>query len=497
MNIQQTALEDHQVQLNVEVENETFEGARRRAARAISKRVKVPGFRPGKAPFNVIEKQVGSAAIEEEAIDLLLEDVYPQVLEESGVQPWGPGSLEKVDEEKDKRLFQFRVPLSPEVKLGDYSALRVPFKTKEVTKKDVDGVLQNLREEHAVLEPVERPVEEGDMAYVLLSGERANPDKEGKTALIKENTYPVVVEKKDADTATEWPFPGFSQKLVGLKPEEEQEFTHTFAEDSEFEDLRGEAAVFKVKVSEIKDRILPELTDEFAKSLGEYEDLKALTAEVKESLKSNFEQQQSDEYENEIVGKIIDLSEINYPPQMLEHEIEHYIEDLGPQFAQQGLTLDTYLKSRNMELSDLQEEVQPTVIERVKKSLVLMEVSRAEEIEVTEEKIQELVTERVGRLQQLMGEDEAANALSGDALQGLVSRTMTEEVINRTLARLKSIAKGEADKADAKEEMEADEQVEAKAPPKQAKPSPKKKAPAKSPPKKKSKPQAKKDEGAK
>lgn len=491
MNIQQTALEDHQVQLNVEVENETFEGARRRAARAISKRVKVPGFRPGKAPFNVIEKQVGSAAIEEEAIDLLLEDVYPQVLEESGVQPWGPGSLEKVDEEKDKRLFQFRVPLSPEVKLGDYSQMRIPFKSKKVTKKDVEGVLKNLRDERAVLEPVERPVEEGDMAYVLLSGERTNPDKEGKTALIKENTYPVVVEGKDTDTTKEWPFPGFSQKLIGLKTDEEKEFSHTFAKDSEFEDLRGEKATFKVKVSEIKDRILPELTDDFAKSLGEYEDLKALNAEIKESLKSNFEQQQNDEYENEIVGKVIELSEIKYPPQMLEHELEHYIEDLGPQFAQQGLTLDTYLKSRNMELSDLQEEVRPTVVERVKKSLVLMEVSRNEEIEVSEEEIQELVAERVQRLQQLMGEDEAANALSGEALQGLVSRTMTEEVINRTLARLKSIAKGEASKTESEEEPGEGHKAEAKTPPKKAKASAKKTA------KEESKPQANKDEGAK
>jgi trigger factor len=488
LNIQQTLLDDHQVQLNVEVENDTFEGAKRRAARQIAKRVKVPGFRPGKAPFNVIEKQVGEAAVEEEAVDILLEEVYPQVLEESGINPWGPGNLEKIDDEKEMRLFQFRVPLSPEVILGDYSKIRIPFKEKKVSKKDIDGVINNLRDQQAVLEPVERPIEEGDMAYILLSGERDNPDKEGKTALVKENTYPVVVESKSVDPATEWPFPGFSQALLGLSAEDKKSISHTFGAESEFEDLRGEKATFQIEVKEIKDRILPELTDEFAKSLGEYDDLSALNAEVKDSLKTNFDQGQKDEFENKIVEKIIELSEIKYPPQMLTHEIEHYIEDLGPQLAQQGLNIDTYLKSRNMEMAELHEEVKPTVEERVKKSLVLMEVSRNEKIEVSEDEIQELVAERVKSLQELVGQEEAANALSGDSLQGLVSRTMTEEVISRTLSKLKSIATGE-------KQEEKPKAKKAKSPSK--KKSPAKSKASKKAPSKKSKAPSKKSKGEK
>lgn len=486
MKIEQKPLDDHQVQLTVEIENDTYEGARRKAARQIAKRVKVPGFRPGKAPFNVIEKQVGSGAIEEEAIDLILEDVYPKVLEESGVQPYGPGNLEKVDDDKENRIFKFRVPLSPEVKLGDYEKVRIPFKEKKVTKKDIEGVIDSLREQQAVLEPVERPVEEGDMAYVLLSGERKKADKDGETALIQERSYPVVVEKQDVDNKSEWPFPGFSRKLIGLKVGDEKEFSHTFDSESEFEDLRGEDASFKIKLEEIKDRILPEVTDEFAKSLGEYEDVKSLRDEIKGTLTQNFERQQNDEYETSIVEKIVEMSEIKYPPQMLDHELGHYIEDLSPQLAQQGLTIENYLTSRQMDMEALREEVKPTVEERMKKSLVINELSRQEKIEVTEEEIQELVTVRIKQLQGMMSQEDANKALSGDALQGLVSRTMTEEIITRTLARLRSIAMGEAEKAkqDEKKSEKAKEKDE------------KKKAP-KASAKKKSAPKVKKDEGEK
>lgn len=452
MKIDQQALDDHQVRLTVEVESETLQVARRKAARKIAGRIKVAGFRPGKAPYSVIEKQVGSEAIQEEAIDIVLEDVYPQVLEESGVKPYGPGTLEKVDEDKEPHVFEFRVPLSPEVVLGDYKSIRIPLKKKKVSKKDIQGVIDNLREQQAVLQPVERAVEDGDMVYILMSAERLKADEDGNMELLKERRYPVVIEKEDVNSDNEWPFPGFSRSLIGLSANEEKEIKHTFTEDSEFEELRGEEALFKIKIDEIKDRILPELDDDFAKSVGDYEGVSKLRAEVERSLTENFERQQQEEHENSIVEKILKEAEIKFPPQMMDHEIQHYIEDLEPQLASQGLTMVTYLKSRQMELEDLLAEVRPNVEERLKKSLVLMEVSRQEKIEVSETEIQELVQEKITRLQELLSEDKARKTLTGDALQGLVSRTMTEEIISRTLAKLSSIALSEA----SKEETEAD-----------------------------------------
>lgn len=456
MKISQKPLDDHQIQFSVEVEAQTLESARQKAARKIAQRVKIPGFRPGKAPFNVIEKQVGAQAIKDEALDIVLDDMYPRVIEETGIKPYGPGTLEKVHEDKDPQVFEFRVPLSPEVKLGDYKGIRLPFKDKSVTEKDIQNVLDNLREQNAVLQPVQRAAQEGDIAYILLSAERQAP-KDSKSALLTERRYPVVIEKADVDTKNEWPFPGFSRLLIDLKVGDEKTFPHTFAKDSEYEELRGEAATFKLKMEEIKDRQLPELNDELAQSLGNYKTVADLRSEVEKQLTDNYKQQSADEYENQIVEKIIEGSEIKYPPQMLHHEIHHYIEDMGPDLAARGLDLDTYLKSRQITHDQLEEEVSPRVEERLKKSLVIMEVSKQEKVEVPESEVQGLVEEKIKRLQQVLSAEDVRKLLAKDNLQGLVSRTLTEEVIRRTLERLRAFAQG---KEPEKEEVETEKKEE-------------------------------------
>ncbi|MCL5428441.1 MAG: trigger factor [Chloroflexi bacterium] len=456
MKISQKALDDHQIQFSVEVEAQTLESGLGISNRKIAQRVKIPGFRPGKAPYNVIEKQVGAQAIKDEALDIVLDDMYPRVIEEAGIKPYGPGTLEKVHEDKEPQVFEFRVPLSPEVKLGDYKVIRLPFEDKPLSAKDIENVLNNLREQNAVLQPVQRAAQEGDIAYILLSAERQTP-KDGKTALLPERRYPVVIEKEDVDTKNEWPFPGFSRLLIGLKIGEEKTFPHTFSQDSEYEDLRGEASTFKLKVEEIKDRQLPDLDDSFAQSLGNYKNVSELRADIEKQLTENYKGQAEDEYENRIVEKIIADSEIKYPPQMLHHEIHHYIEDMGPDLAARGLDLETYLKSRQITHDQLEEEVSPRVEERLKKSLVIMEVSRQEKIEVPESEVQGLVEEKVKRLQQVLSAEDMRKLLAKDNLQGLVSRTLTEEVIRRTLARLRSIAQGQVT-AEAKEINEIKEE---------------------------------------
>ena len=465
MKIDQKNLDDHQVQFSVEVEKQTLESARQKAARKIAQRVKIPGFRPGKAPFNVIEKQVGLEAIKDEAIDIVLEEMYPKVIEEAGIKPYGPGTLEKVHEDKDPQIFEFKVPLSPEVELGDYKKIRLTFEDKKVTQADVDKVIKDLREQNAMLVPVQRSVEEGDMVYILMSAERGKP-KDGKTSLLPERRYPVVVEKEDVDTKNEWPFPGFSRLLIGMKPEEEKTFPHTFAKDADFEDLRGEAASFKLKVEEIKDRQMPELDDAFAQTLGSYKTMAELRAEIEKQLTENFANQAKDEYDNRIVEQIIEKSEVKFPPQMLHHEIHHYIEDLGPELAARGLDLETYLKSRDMTLDQLEEEVSPRVQERLKKSLVIMEVSKQENIEVPEEDVEGLVQQKITRLSQSYSADDMKKILAKENLQGLVSRTLTEEVINRTLDRLRLIAegKGEVPKAKPKKAQAETEEPAAEKP---------------------------------
>lgn len=470
----QTRSDDHQLLLTVEIEPETLQSARERAAKRIAKKVKIPGFRPGKAPFYVIEKQVGEKAIKDEALDIVIDDVYPKLIEETGVKPYGPGTLEKIDEEKNPPVFEFRVPLSPEVKLGDYDKIRVPYEDKAPKQEDVDKVFNNLREQAATLSPVERATQEGDIAYILMSATR----QDGDTELLPERRYPVVIEKADVDTKTEWPFPGFSRTLIGMKGSEEKSFPHTFPKDSDFEDLRGQTAEFKIKMEEIKARELPALDDAFAQTMGNYKDMAELKTEVERQLNENFKREVREAYEDEIVMKMIGDSEIKFPPQMLHHEVHHYIEDMVPDLNARGLDLETYLKSRQMDIEKLEEEVEPRVEERLKKSLVIMEASRKENIEVPESEVQGLVELKLAQLQQVMSEQELRKLLNKDNIQGLVSRTLTEEVIRRTLSRLTAIAQGKGEehrkesaaksvsieepKAETEKEPENEEPVESK-----------------------------------
>jgi trigger factor len=277
-----------------------------------------------------------------------------------------------------------------------------------------------------------------------MSAARQEP-KDGSTELLPERSYPVVIEKADVDTRTEWPFPGFSRTLIGMKAGDEKSYPHTFAKDSDFEDLRGQTAEFKIKMESIKARELPEFDDAFAQSLGNYKDAGELKAEVDRQMSENFKRETREAYEDEIVMKMIAESQIKFPPQMLHHEVHHYIEDMVPDLNARGLDLETYLKSRQMDLEALEEEVEPRVEERLKKSLVIMEASRKENIEVPENEVQGLVELKLAQLSQIMNEQDFRKLLNKDNLQGLVSRTLTEEVIRRTLARLTAIAQGKGE----------------------------------------------------
>jgi len=159
LNIDVERREDHQAKLTVEVDPSTFDAAKQRAARHISQHTKIPGFRPGKAPYPVVLRLVGEEAIIEEAVELLVKEIYPKALDEAGVEPYGPGSLENL-KSTNPPIFEFLVPLKAEVELGDYESVRQPYELAEVPEKDVDTLLNNLREQHATIEPVERTVQE-------------------------------------------------------------------------------------------------------------------------------------------------------------------------------------------------------------------------------------------------------------------------------------------------------------------------------------------------
>ncbi|MFC1936524.1 trigger factor [Chloroflexota bacterium] len=442
MKIESELQEDHQIKLTVEIESEVFKSSKQRASKKIAKQVKIPGFRPGKAPYNVVARQVGEPAIIEEAIDILLDDIYPKIIEKTEISPYGPGSLQNIVS-MEPPVFEFMVPLAPEVTLGDFRQLRLEYQPKEVSEEDIENVIDNLRANQAVIEPADRAAKEGDMVYIILTGERENAKDEEEKTLVEERKFPVVIEKKETDDSSEWPFPGFSQELIGLKAEDEKILNYKFPKDYEFDELSGVKAAYAVKVEEIKARILPDVNDEFAQSVGEYETVEEMRKDIQENLSTRFQSESKSAFEDEIIQSLVDQSEFKYPPQMLENEIEFFVNDLSNRLQNQGMDMDLYLKSRDMQLEGLHEEIRPNAEERIKRSLILIEVAEQEEINITSEEIEEKAQQTLAQFQQAFTEEQAKKFSASPEFQNLLNQIITNEITNRTLELLGRIAKGE------------------------------------------------------
>jgi trigger factor len=226
----------------------------------LSRKTKILVFRPGKAPYNVVERTIGEGVILENALDILIEEIYPDVIKEAGINPYGPGALKNMPS-LDPPTFEFVIPLDAEVQLGDYRQIRLPYELKVISDKDVEGVLNDLLNRQAVLEPSDQPAKEGDQVYIRIEGKKLDVEEGQNDELIKERPMPIIIELADKDTNSEWPFPGFSRELLGHNTGANFEITHTFSDESEFESLRGTRAKFIIKVEDIKSRIIPELDD--------------------------------------------------------------------------------------------------------------------------------------------------------------------------------------------------------------------------------------------
>jgi len=411
LNIDVQNRDDHQVKLTVEVDAAMLDEAKQRAARQLSRQTKIPGFRPGKAPYNVVQRVIGEEAIQEEAIELLVKDVYPKVLDESGIKPYGPGTLENI-KSTTPPIFEFIVPLQAEVELGDYQSVRIPYELKVITDQDVEDTIQSLREQQAVIEPVERPVQEGDLVYVKLTGQRGKPKEGEEATFIEERTLPVNVAKEGEDDSMEWPFSGFSRRLIGMSAGEEITFNYDYPKKTNFEAFKGIKALFKVTLDSVKRRTLPDLNDEFAQTVGDFPTLEALRTRLRENLKEQTDHDYNEQYDNQVLDKIIEISPIKYPPQMLEHEMDHVIERLKERLEQQKLDMELYLKSRQIDMKGLREEAKPVAESRIKRSLVLLEIADKLGVQVNSEDLQAETERTLSSFAQAMPEKEFRKIVS-------------------------------------------------------------------------------------
>lgn len=459
MNIETEFLEDQQIKITVEVDADQLEASKRKAAKKIARRIKVPGFRPGKAPYQVIRRQIGDEALLEESLEILVNDIYPKVIEETEIEPYGPGNLENVVS-LDPMTLEFVIPLMAEVEIGDYQSIRLPYEPPEVTDQDVEAVELDFRQRQAIEETVDREAGVGDRLSLRLSAKRFEEDEDNEDSseadLIEERSTSVIIADDQDDTGNEWPFSGFSRELVGMSTGDDKTLVYTFPEDSPFETLRDVNAEFSIHIEDVKSRVLPKLNDEFAQSLGEYEDLDALQKDIRESLEQRGLEAYNSEYDDQVIDQIIEGSTIKYPPQMKENEINNIIQQLESRLGNQGLDMDIYLKTREMDAQGLRDEAEPVADSRVKRSLVLLEIAQKEEIDISESELQEETTRTLDSITRFMSDSDRKQFDEPNAIMNLTGNIYAELRINRTIEYLRSVANGEAE-AEVEQESDAPE----------------------------------------
>ena len=483
MNIHVERLEDHTARLTVEVDHEKLDHAKQKAARQLSKRVNVPGFRKGKAPYRVILNYFGEGAILEDAVELLSNDVYREALVQSEVEPYGPGSLADFQLDPTPTLT-FVVPLQPIVELNDYRSVRIPYEAPELKDEGVDRVMRLLQESEALIEPSHKPAALGDRitadvhayfvdaepdAATAAEAERsARSDAEASEVDAEEmqhdhsDDHEVFMHEHDAQiilNSDHEPIDGFSDAMVGVVPGDVRHFDITVPEDDEpYDDIGGRTIHFDVTVKAVETVTLPPLNDEFAARLTADEErpltLLELRMRVRENLLNDLTKGAEEKYMLQALDAIVEQATIQYPEAMIAEEIERLLRHLDSQLRQQGITLNDYMKIYQRTTEDMYEQYRETAERNVRRQLVMLKLIEAERIGVTGEDIDTEIERILTRFDEERREGIRAMFQEQSTLRSNVGSDLLR---SRLMDRIAAIAKGEAPELSAEPEDTLDE----------------------------------------
>jgi trigger factor len=442
--------DDHQKLVTAEVESEMMERFQHSAARKISAQAKIAGFRPGKAPYEVVRRMFGDKAIQEEAIQIMLEEVYPQVIKDAGIEPYGPGRLEEITQ-LDPPKFSFIVPLVPEVTMGDYRAIRADYSEPTLSDEKVDEVLRRLQRRSAISKTVERPAAKGDMVTLHIAGQLSNPAEGEDGELIPpSNRQMIAGDSSDSMDAAghEWPFKGFSDNLIGMVAGEDKIFSHVFEDDGSTDDLTGKEGTFTVKIDTISELELRPIDDEFAQAMGSYENLEALKTAIRQDIQLEETRRYNSEYIEGVIDQIVSAAEVKYPPVVLEDEIEHTIHHFEERLAQGRMDLETYLKTRDLTREQfIDQEVRDVALKSLKRNLVLEKFATVENIQISSEEARMIIDMATNQARQDPSmKSLARGGVSKKQVADNLARSTLNEVFNqRLMNRIRDIASGKAD----------------------------------------------------
>jgi trigger factor len=435
-------LENCQVALTIEVEDERVQQALHHAARHIANNSRIPGFRKGKAPYNVVVRAVGEETLYQEMLEELGPQLYKEALTEGQIEPYAVGHLDEM--KKNPLVLKFIVPLRPTVELGDYRSLRVPYGAPQVTDEQVDEVLESLQERNAIMEPAgESPVELNQVATVTLD---AKLDPAMDETLFHEQDVPILV----AET-TDFPFPGFALNLVGMKVGEEKSITLTVPEDYDDETLQGKTVYVQTKLNDLKVRRVPPLDDALAQTIGEYETLDALRNAVRNTLEQQARREADTRYANTCAEKLVEQAQVEFPPEMVGTELDSIVERTKKRLSEQKMSWEEFLNIKKQTEEQYRDEMRPQATNNVRQALTLGRMAELEKLEVTDDEVSAAL--------QSVADSYSEN--NSQVLEALSSTEFKRSVrldlfTSKIMGRLVSICKGENPPLPAIEEPELD-----------------------------------------
>ncbi len=374
-----TELADSRVRVEVAVDPKDVERAASRAARAMAKEMRMPGFRKGKAPPSLVIQRIGFGPVLEEAIREALPEWYEAALLDSGISPIGDPSIEMVstpESEGEALEFKFEVGVRPPAKLGDYKGLEVGREEKEVDEEIVDTEIERIREGFARLEPVERPAAEGDSLLIDFEGLLDGTAFEGGKA----EDYLLALGSGQL-------IEGFEEQLTGAGGGEERDVEVTFPEEYQAEHLAGKDAVFKVKVKEVREKILPELDDDFASDASEFDTLEELRADIRAKVGEALNSRAEEDFRVAAIDAAVAASTVDVPDELVTARATERWERMERQLAGRGMDPNAFLQMQGKTRDELIEESKPDAEKELKREAVVTAIAEEEQIEVAEEEL--------------------------------------------------------------------------------------------------------------
>lgn len=424
MSLQVEKLEKNMAKLTVEVPAEEFEKALTAAYNKNKGRFNIPGFRKGKAPRAMVEKMYGAGVLYEDAVNEALDATYGDAVEESGLDIVSRPEISVVQVEKGQNLiYTATVAVKPEVTLGEYKGIEVTKASAEVTEEDIEAELKRVQEQNSRLVTVEdRAVEDGDQTVIDFEGFVDGKPFDGG----KGEDYPLTIGSHSfIDT--------FEEQLIGKNIGEACEVNVTFPNEYHSTELAGKPAMFKVTVKEVKRKELPELNDEFAGEVSEYDTLEEYKNDIKEKVAERKQKAAATENEDHVVEKVVENAAMDIPEPMIASQVNNMVDDYARRMQSQGLSLDQYMKFTGMTIETLREQMKPQALKRIQTRLVLEAVAKAENIVVSDEAVEKEIATmaesykmEVSQIKEYLGENGIAQMKEDLAVQEAVDFLVAE-----------------------------------------------------------------------